>query len=240
MLTALRRRMIAACMALTAFASVPIVRAAEFVTLSNGFVESCDHHSLVNGHVRLYLTAGEDNYIELDPGQIASVSSVPDPPMTTLSSSPGAPASQLNAADLNQMLVRAGRSHNLDVDLLASIVKTESGGNAHAVSRAGAEGLMQLMPDTAASLGVQNRFEPGENIQGGSAYLDTLLTRYHDNLALALAAYNAGPQAVDRYRGVPPYPETRAYVARVIHEFNGRVLARQAAARRAATQRASK
>ncbi len=95
---------------------------------------------------------------------------------------------------------------------------------------------MQLMPATAKDLGVADSFKPDENVRGGSAYLDALLTRYHDNLALALAAYNAGPEAVDKYHGIPPYRETRAYVARVIHEFNRRVLAREAEARRAATQ----
>jgi soluble lytic murein transglycosylase-like protein len=93
---------------------------------------------------------------------------------------------------------------------------------------------MQLMPGTAAGLGVQDSFQPEQNVRGGSTYLDSLLTRYHDNLALALAAYNAGPDAVDKYHGIPPYSETRAYVARVIHEFNRRVLAREAEARRAA------
>jgi soluble lytic murein transglycosylase-like protein len=87
------------------------------------------------------------------------------------------------------------------------------------------------MPATANDLGVKNSFEPDENVRGGSEYLDELLTRYHENLAFALAAYNAGPAAVDRYRGIPPYRETRAYVARVIHEFNRRVKAREAQAR---------
>jgi soluble lytic murein transglycosylase-like protein len=114
------------------------------------------------------------------------------------------------------------RRHNIDADLLASVVQAESGGNARAVSRAGARGLMQLMPGTASELGVKDSFAPEQNIGGGTAYLDAMLTRYGDNMALALAAYNAGPEAVDRYHGIPPYAETRAYVARVIREFNRR------------------
>jgi len=92
---------------------------------------------------------------------------------------------------------------------------------------------MQLMPRTATELGVQDTYKPDQNVRGGSTYLDSLLIRYHDNLALALAAYNAGPAAVDKYHGIPPYHETKVYVARVIHEFNRRVLSREAAARRA-------
>ena len=120
--------------------------------------------------------------------------------------------------------------------MLASLVKAESGGNTRAVSHAGAQGLMQLMPATAKGLGVADSFKPDENVRGGATYLDALLTRYHDNMALALAAYNAGPEAVDKYHGIPPYRETRVYVARVIHEFNRRVLAREAEAKRAAAQ----
>ncbi len=81
---------------------------------------------------------------------------------------------------------------------------------------------MQLMPGTATAMGVKDAFAPEQNIAGGTAYLDALLTKYHDNVALALAAYNAGPAAVDKYHGVPPYRETRAYVARIIREFNRR------------------
>ena len=123
---------------------------------------------------------------------------------------------------MHQLIARAGAAHNLDVDLLASVVRAESGGNTLAVSRTGAQGLMQLMPGTAAQLGVNDSFRADQNINGGTAYLDALLLRYHDNLALALAAYNAGPAAVDKYHGVPPYRETRVYVARVIREFNRR------------------
>ena len=128
------------------------------------------------------------------------------------------------------MLDRAGARHNIDADLLASILHAESAGNPRAVSRAGAQGLMQLMPATATTLGVHNSFAPEENISGGAAYLDQLLTRYHDDIQLAVAAYNAGPAAVDRYHGIPPYPETRAYVARVVSEFNRRKRAALSAA----------
>jgi hypothetical protein len=217
------------------FSLAPHARAAERVTLSNGFVEHCDHHALVDGHMRLYLSAGEDNYIEFAPEEIAAFEQVPDPPVAAAPVVPPTSnrAAKLTPVDLREMLVRAGTDHNLDVDLLASVVKAESDGNARAVSHAGAQGLMQLMPKTAAGLGVQDSFQPDQNVRGGSTYLDALLTRYHDNVALALAAYNAGPEAVDKYHGIPPYSETRAYVARVIHEFNRRVLAREAEARRA-------
>ena len=203
--------------------------AVEQATLQNGFSLLCDHHALVDGRMRIYLSAGEDNYIEFVPAEIATFQKLPDPQPAAVLTAPKDPrqSAKLTPADLREMLARAGAAHNLDVDLLASVVKAESGGNAHAVSRAGARGLMQLMPGTAASLGVRDSFAPGQNVRGGAAYLDALLTRYHDNLALALAAYNAGPEAVDKYRGIPPYRETRVYVARVIHEFNRRVLARE-------------
>jgi soluble lytic murein transglycosylase-like protein len=212
--------------------TAPAARAGERVTLRNGFVQSCDHHARVEGRVRLYLSAGEDNYIELEPEEIASVEWTPDPPAepAVVRTSENL-AAKLSPADLREMLAAAGTAHNLDVDLLASVVKAESDGNARAVSRAGAQGLMQLMPQTAAQMGVSDSLAPDQNVRGGSAYLDALLTRYRDNLALALAAYNAGPAAVDKYHGIPPYRETRVYVARVIHEFNGRVLAREAQAK---------
>ena len=217
----------------------PAGRAAEVVTLRNGFQMRCDHHAQTDGYVRLYMSAGENNYIQLPPGEIAKVAHVAGPALSDKASvAAAAPklsdSARLSHADLAQMLAKAGLRHNLDVDLLASVVSAESGGNPQAVSRAGARGLMQLMPATAASLGVKNSFQPQQNVSGGSAYLDKLLTRYGNNLALALAAYNAGPEAVDRYHGIPPYHETQVYVARVIHEFNRRVLAREAAARRAA------
>jgi hypothetical protein len=231
-----RSRRFVAIAAFGVFFSLAVhAHAAERVTLSNGFVERCDHHALVDGHMRLYLSPGEDSYIEFAPDEIAAFEKVSDPPVAVAPVVPQTSnrTAKLTPIDLREMLVRAGTEHNLDVDLLASVVKAESDGNARAVSHAGAQGLMQLMPKTATDLGVQDSFQPDQNVRGGSTYLDALLTKYKDNLALALAAYNAGPEAVDKYHGIPPYGETRAYVARVIHEFNRRVLAREAEARRA-------
>ena len=221
--------------------------AGERVTLRNGFEMRCNHHAEAEGHVRLYLSAGEDNYIELVPQEIAAVQEVADPPPFIDATEPAEDAAapnpepgpapgkdaKLSPADLREMLAKAGGEHNLDIDLLASLVKAESGGNVRAVSRAGARGLMQLMPGTAIELGVADSFKPDQNVRGGSAYLDALLIRYNDKLALALAAYNAGPAVVDKYHGIPPYSETRAYIARVIHEFNRRVLTREALAKQA-------
>jgi soluble lytic murein transglycosylase-like protein len=201
--------------------------AGERIALSNGFEMRCDHHAQVGSQVRLYFTPGDNNYIERKPEEITGVEFVADPPPGAAKSAKPGKDAKLSQADLHEMLAQAGRQHNLNVDLLASVVMAESNGNANAVSRAGARGLMQLMPKTASDHGVNDSFRPDENVRGGSAYLDEMLARYHDNLALALAAYNAGPTAVDKYHGIPPYHETRVYVARVIHEFNRRVLVRQ-------------
>jgi len=190
--------------------------ALERLTLRNGDTFDCVRHEPVGDRVRVY-TSGE-NYIELKATEIVSVDVLPDPAPVVAP----APAVQLSKANLSEMLASAGTQHNIDADLLASIVKAESNGQTRAVSRTGAQGLMQLMPGTARAMGVSDSFEPQQNINGGTQYLDALLTHYHDNIALAVAAYNAGPAAVDRYHGIPPYRETQAYVARVIREFNRR------------------
>jgi len=205
-------------------------RASERLWLANGFDLVCDHHALVQGHLRAYLKPGDADYVDLAPEAIASIETLPTPeavPTIPALTNPPAANAPLTSADLGQLLTAAGSRHNVDEDLLASVVKAESNGQSRAISRAGAQGLMQLMPGTAHQLGVQDSFQPAQNVQGGAAYLDQLLTRYHDNLALALAAYNAGPDAVDRHHGIPPYRETRAYVARVIHEFNRRAAQRE-------------
>jgi soluble lytic murein transglycosylase-like protein len=99
--------------------------------------------------------------------------------------------------------------------LVAAMITVESHGDPSAISSSGAAGLMQLMPATAVTYGVSDRFNPEENVSGGCRYLHDLLVRYHNNVSLALAAYNAGPGAVDASGGIPPFAETRAYVARV-------------------------
>ena len=233
------RRLIPA-FALLAFC--PALHAAENVILRNGSEFLCTHQEPNGDRIRLYLYPAsaaeaaqtEANYIDVAATSIAGIETVPDPvfPTKTLQT-PISPKSlndsaSLTIAETRELLAHAGQAHNIDADLLASVVQAESGGNPRAVSRAGARGLMQLMPVTAANLGVQNSFAPDQNVNGGTAYLDQLLTRYHDNIGLALAAYNAGPEAVDRYHGIPPYAETRAYVARIIREYNRRKLAARA------------
>lgn len=106
--------------------------------------------------------------------------------------------------------------HGVDPRLIMAIIATESGGDEKAVSRAGASGLMQLMPETQRHLGVRDAFDPEANVEGGVRYFRSLLDRYGGDTALALAAYNAGPANVDRYGGVPPFAETRAYVRKVL------------------------
>ena len=118
----------------------------------------------------------------------------------------------------------AAKRNSLDPALLSAVIDQESGFRADVVSSAGAVGLMQLMPDTARELGVTDPFNPAQNVDGGAKYLRSLLDRYGGRLDLALAAYNAGPAAVDRYGGVPPYAETQAYVAGIMADYRATAL----------------
>ena len=118
------------------------------------------------------------------------------------------------------IIQEAADAYDLDPALIRSVIETESAYNAVAVSRAGATGLMQLMPGVASNLGVQNLLDPRENIMAGARLLRELLDHHRGNLKMALASYNAGATAVARYRRVPPFPETQAYVRKVTQLFN--------------------
>ncbi len=120
----------------------------------------------------------------------------------------------------DKVILRAARNHRVEPALVKAVIAAESNFEVRAVSRVGAQGLMQLMPQTSRVLGVGNPFHPVENVEGGARYLREMLDRYGD-LRRALAAYNAGPNAVDHYQGVPPYDETRDYVVRVLNYYRG-------------------
>jgi soluble lytic murein transglycosylase-like protein len=120
----------------------------------------------------------------------------------------------------DDIIDEAARTHGVDADLIHAIIQAESSFNPQAVSAAGAQGLMQLMPIVQAELGVTNPFDPRENIMAGTAYLKQLLSRHKGNVALALASFNAGPGNVTKYRGMPPFRETRRYVKKITRMLN--------------------
>jgi hypothetical protein len=220
--------------------------AAEIAELRNGFTIPHRSREFRDGLVRLYMDEAKKSFVDLPVEEIQSYSSQPDPepaPATLTQPQPEQAASAASTANTSaassnnqapavpantgvpskstdQIVREASETHGVDSDFIHSVIQQESAGNPHAVSRTGARGLMQLMPGTAAQLGVEDSFSPEQNVHGGARYLRELLERYHGDAIKALAAYNAGPGAVDRYRGVPPYRETRAYVRRVVREYN--------------------
>ena len=220
--------------------------ATDLAILHNGFSVRHERRENLGAITRLYLSAGNSSYIDIKTDQIERFEKDMASPVTPVASAPSAAAALATAPqgiaaaapakpqNLNDVINTISDRHHLDPDLISSVIHAESGFNPRAVSPKGARGLMQLMPQTASKLGVSNSFDPGANVEGGTRYLSELLERYNFDLIKALAAYNAGPGRVEQYRGVPPYYETRAYVAKIVRDFNRKKLAERKAAAAAA------
>jgi soluble lytic murein transglycosylase-like protein len=221
-------------------------QAADLAVLRNGNSIRHEHRQVVGQITRLYLSDAASGYIEIPTDQILRFEHDTAPEAVPPKPQPAVPQSvpsqlavanpktsmrpqSLNRADLDQMIGGAGDRHQIDPDFINSVIRAESGFKPRAVSKKGAQGLMQLMPQTASQLGVANPFDPNANVEGGTKYLRELLEKYNFDVVKALAAYNAGPKRVDRYRGVPPYYETQAYIARIIKDFNRQKLAQNPA-----------
>jgi soluble lytic murein transglycosylase-like protein len=202
--------------------------AAELALLRNGFTIRHEHRLVMGTTTRLFLAADDSSFTDVPTGEITGYEkdfSLPAPAHSLAAHSESAKSAPAPA--LNQVVNSASAAYHLDPDLVNSVIHAESGFNSRAVSPKGARGLMQLMPGTANQLGVNDAFDPQANVAGGSHYLRELLERYNFDLVKALAAYNAGPLRVEQYRGVPPFRETRAYVARIVHEYNTKKIAQE-------------
>ena len=205
---------------------------AEMAVLRNGFEIRHERREVIGDSVRLYLGATADaGYVDVPADEIVGYEPDNRPPRDAMATAApegkagqaGSSGSQrISALEVERLISEAAERHHIDRDLIASVIHAESNFNPRAVSPKGARGLMQLMPGTAAQLGVTDSFQAEANIDGGVRYLRELLVRYNDDVVKALAAYNAGPDRVQRYGGVPPYRETHAYVARVVRDFNSK------------------
>ena len=186
--------------------------AGEYAVLASGAQLHADRHEIAGAKIRLY---SGDGFIEMNAAQVVRFEEDgrPAPVATGLSQQPAIPP-----ASPRQLADAAADKYGLPRQLVRSVMSAESGFQTGAVSPKGAIGLMQLMPSTAMTLGV-NPGDPEQNADAGARYLRALLEKYHGALYHALAAYNAGPAAVDKYRGVPPFPETLQYVNRIAGEW---------------------
>jgi hypothetical protein len=216
----LQLALFSALLALTALSS----SAADSAILRNGFSIRHQRREIMGSITRLYIDGDQSSFVDIPTAEIDHFESIPEAP-TPHTEPERAAAATPHAFDLTQAVKDASGTYRLDPDLVTSVIRAESGFNVRAVSPKGAQGLMQLMPQTASQLGVRNAFDPQANVEAGTRYLRELLERYNFDLVKALAAYNAGPQRIDQYNGVPPYYETRAYVARIVRDFNKKKLA---------------
>jgi hypothetical protein len=157
-------------------------------------------------HVTGYQLNGDAYHLQLQGG----TADIPASEVTAIE-----PEDVFYKAPFRELIQAAAARYAIDPDLISSVIAAESNFDPKAVSRRNARGLMQLLPQTAARFGVRNIFDPAENINAGTQYLSELLKRYNNNLALTLAAYNAGPQTIQRYGRVPPFRETQTYIQKV-------------------------
>ncbi len=220
------------CTVLVMLSAVLPSSAADLAVLRNGFSIRHERRRVIGTITRLYVDGDNSSFVDVPTDQIDHFEALaPEAPTSARANS----ASRANSStktvsrplDLDELVNAASEIYRLDPDLVNSVIRAESGFNVRAVSPKGAQGLMQLMPQTASELGVQNAFDARANVEGGTRYLRELLEHYDFDLIKALAAYNAGPERVERYGGVPPYYETRAYVARIVRDFNKKKLAQK-------------
>ena len=223
--------------------------ATDVATLRNGFTIRHESRAPLGESTRLFLTPDGSSFIDVPTAEIVQIehdmtpAPAPPPAPATLTTPPvpvATPAvpvrSNSSPVDVTRVVTDISGRYRLDPDLVNSVIRAESGFKVHAVSPKGAQGLMQLMPGTASKLGVPDAFDPEANVDGGTRYLRELLERYNFDLIKALAAYNAGPHRVEQYGGVPPYLETRRYVASIVRDFNRKKLAQQKAAKTAVSK----
>jgi hypothetical protein len=221
------------CVVLLAVLSALPCFAGEVAVLKNGFSIRHERRQIIGATTRLYVNADGSSYVDVPTADIEHFEAAPElAPVASFAKTTSRPVGGFPvrpSTNLSDVVNEASGRYRLDPDLVNSVIKAESGFNAHAISPKGARGLMQLMPGTASQLGVRNTFDPQANVDGGTKYLRELLERYNFDLVKALAAYNAGPQRVEQFGGVPPFHETRAYVARIVKDFNKKKLSQKSA-----------
>ena len=215
---------------LTLLAITVSASAGEYAVLANGQRVHAESHEIDGNLVRLVTKTGS---IEFPASQVVAYEQeeyTPPPPTAPLAAAPAQTPISAKALSAQEIITKAAEKAGLPPDILHSVARAESGYRTNAVSPKGAIGLMQLMPKTAAALNA-NPYDPQQNAEAGAEYLAQLLEKYKDDphqVSKAVAAYNAGPGAVDKYKGIPPYRETVDYVSRVISDYNKRTAKKHA------------
>ncbi|HLJ23137.1 MAG TPA: lytic transglycosylase domain-containing protein [Candidatus Acidoferrales bacterium] len=203
----MRSRVLGVALSFAALAALGPAARADYIVLQTGQRIHVTAYERVGDTLRLTMSGGTmeiptDSVVRVDPEDTFTPVKI-----------------KLLEVPFANFISESARVHGVAPELVASVIAVESNFNPNAVSWRSARGLMQLMPETAARFGVKQIFDPQQNIEAGTRYLKELLTRYNGDLALTLAAYNAGPDRVGQYRAVPPYRETRDYVRRVTEKF---------------------